>query len=112
MISTSSEHLRIPPDAVVYIKADGNYSILTTVLGDHYTITRQLGQIEMQLGIVIGPDDGGFIRIGKSIIVNRDYIALINIPKQRLLLSDSRTFKYELSASKEALKSLKEFLEQ
>ena len=56
-------------------------------------------------------DDNRFIRIGKSLIVNREFIAFINPVRQRMVLSDCRTFRHEVSASKEALKALKELLE-
>ena len=55
---------------------------------------------------MLDKDDHRFIRIGKSLIVNRDYIAFINQVRQKLILSDCRSFRYEVSASKEALKAL------
>ena len=53
-----------------------------------------------------------FIRIGKSLIINRSYIYYINVPKQKLILSDVATFNHTVAASKEALKQLKELLEK
>ena len=53
-----------------------------------------------------------FIRIGKSLIINRSYIYYINVPKQKLILSDVATFNHTVVASKEALKQLKELLEK
>ena len=52
------------------------------------------------------------IRIGKSLIINRNYVYYINIPKQKLTLSDAATFSHTVVASKEALKQLKELLEK
>lgn len=109
---SNSELLRVMPSSVVFITADGNYSVITTVIGSEHTLTLQLGQIEQKIALMSDPDDCRFIRIGKSLIVNRDYITFINVPRQRLILSDSRTFKHELSASKEALKLLKTVLEE
>ena len=53
-----------------------------------------------------------FIRVGKSLIINYNYIHLINIGKQQLILSD-RQFQhsFELTASREALKQLKTVIE-
>jgi DNA-binding LytR/AlgR family response regulator len=54
-----------------------------------------------------------FIRIGKSLIINRNYIHYINVSKQQLVLSDmSFEYSFTLAASKEALKQLKSILEE
>jgi DNA-binding LytR/AlgR family response regulator len=51
-----------------------------------------------------------FVRIGRRFIVNMKFINLIDIPKQRLLLSDSSLFTFSLPVSKEALKIVKELV--
>lgn len=54
-----------------------------------------------------------FIRIGKSIIINKEYIYKINMGKQLLVLSDmALNDAFKLSASKEALRQLKLLLEK
>ena len=60
----------------------------------------------------LGSDGNSFIRIGKSLIINRSYIYYINVPKQKLVLSDVTTFSHTVTASREALKQLKELLEK
>lgn len=100
------------PDAVVYVMADGNYSAITTADSERYVLTLQLGQIERYLSEMLDVSDNRFIRIGKSLIVNRDFIVFINSQKQKMVLSDCRTFRHEVSASKEALKAMKELLER
>ncbi|MDE6277096.1 MAG: LytTR family transcriptional regulator [Muribaculaceae bacterium] len=112
LFSSSTELVRVSTAALVYITAEGNYSTAYLADGGEYVLTLQLGQIERRIEEQAGSDDGHFIRIGKSLIVNKDYITYINPGRQRLILSDGRSFKHELSASREALKSLKEFLEQ
>lgn len=102
----------MPADAVVYVTADGNYSALTTADGEDFVLTMQLGQIERRLAETLNGDDNRFIRIGKSLIVNRDYITFINPTRQKLLLSDCRTFRREVSASKDALRALKDYVEK
>lgn len=111
LFSTSMEMLRVPAKSVVYITADGNYSAITMADGTEYMLTRQLGQIEQQIGYMIDEQDNRFIRIGRALIVNADFITYINPPRQKLILSDCHTFRHELSASREALKSLKEYME-
>ena len=96
---TSIDLVRIAPDRIVYISSDGNYSTLVQADGEVRMLSFQLGQIEK-------------IRIGKSLIINRSYIYYINVPKQKLVLSDVASFSHTMSASKEALKLLKELIEK
>jgi DNA-binding LytR/AlgR family response regulator len=112
VISTSIDMLRISPDKIVYILADGNYSTLVQSDNDKFVLSYQLGQIEKLMSTQLGGDGNIFIRIGKSLIINRSYIYYINIPKQKIVLSDTSSFSHSLTASKEALKQLKELLEK
>lgn len=112
VFTTSAEMVRLPSDCVVYVSADGNYSAVTTADGESYVLTLQLGQVERRIAEMLDKDDRRFIRIGKSLIVNRDFIAFIHPGRQKMTLSDGRTFRHEVTASKEALKALKEFLER
>ena len=110
--STSGELIRVPSESVVLITADGNYSVLTLIDGSEYVLTMQLGQVEHKLMDVATAQSDRFIRIGKSLIINRKYISYINPARQKLTLSDCRTFKRETTASREALKALKEYIEK
>lgn len=112
IFSTSTELIRVPSSTIVFIVADGNYSKLKIADGHDYVITQQLGQIERCLAVRLNTGDTRFIRIGKSLIVNRDYISFIHVARQRLMLSDCRSFRHELSASKEALRLLKDLIEK
>lgn len=110
--TTSTELVRIPIDAVVYIAADGNYSSIRMVDNSIYVLTLQLGQIEKRISETVKNNDNRFVRIGKSLIVNRQFITTINPYRQKLILADGRTFRHELSAAKEALKNLKDLFEK
>ena len=99
-------------ELTLFITADGNYSVITMADGGNFVLTLQLGQIERRIAEMLDQDDNRFIRIGKSLIVNRDFIAFINPPRQKMILSDGRTFRHDLTASREALKALKELLEK
>lgn len=112
LFSSSSELIRVFAEAVVFITADGNYSAITNADGSKYVLTMQLGQIERRIAENVDSDDNRFIRIGKSLIVNRDFITFINPSRQKLILSDCRTFRHEVSASREALRALKEYIEK
>ena len=112
VISTSIDLVRIAPDKIVYIASDGNYSTLIQSDGEMRMLSFQLGQIERMISSQLGSDGNQFIRIGKSLIINRSFIYYINIPKQNLILSDTATFNHTVTASKEALKLLKELIEK
>ena len=111
IISTSVDLVRIAPERIVYISSDGNYSTLIQADGETRMLSYQLGQIEKMIASQLGSDGNVFIRIGKSLIINRSYIYYINITKQKLTLSDVASFSHTVTASKEALKQLKELLE-
>ena len=112
IISTSIDLVRIAPDKIVYIASDGNYSTLVQTDNEVRMLSYQLGQIEKMISSQLGSEGNIFIRIGKSLIINRSYIYYINIPKQKLTLSDVASFSHSVTASKEALKQLKELLEK
>ena len=112
VISTSLDLVRVAPDRIVYIAAYGNYSTLVQANNEERVLSFQLGQIEKMMYAQLGSEGNIFIRIGKSLIINRSYISYINIPKQRLILSDAASFSHTVTASKEALKELKELIEK
>ena len=112
VLTTATELVRIATERIVCISSDGNYSTLMQTDGMSRTVTYQLGQLEDMIGDQLGKRDTTFIRVGKSVIINRSYIHYINIPKQRLVLSDLATFNHSVSASKEALKNLKDYIEK
>ena len=112
IISTTSDLLRLQYDNIVYITSDGNYSQFLLSGGDMRMVSVQLGQIERLIESQLGIFGRMFIRIGKSLIINRDYIYYININQQRLELNDKVNQKYTVQASREALKQLKVVIEK
>lgn len=108
-ISTSVGLFRVPSDDIVFIGACGNYSDVYLFNGDVMTMTFQLHHFVEALGKL---NDNFFVRVGKSLIVNKNYVCSINIPTQELVLIDNRVGKkYNVRASKEALKELKNMLD-
>lgn len=113
IISTANDLVQIAPEHIVYISSDGNYSTLVQTDGEMRMLSYQLGQVEKMMASQLGKEaDRLFIRIGKSIIINRSFVYYINVAKQKLTLSDVATFSHTVSASKEALKQLKEEIEK
>ena len=112
VISTSIDLMRTASGNIVFISSDGNYSSFVFTNGDSRVITMQLGQVEKVLSEQLSHSGSDFIRIGKSLIINRNYISYINIQKQQIVLSDGKSSSHSLTASREALKQLKELIER
>ena len=88
---------------------DGNYSDIFLANGKKENVISQLHDLMDKLTTL---NYNPFYRVGKSLIINRDYIFKVNPGLQRIILSNSRLEKDILiKASKEALKNLKEKLE-
>ncbi len=111
IFSTSTELVRIVPEGLVYISAEGNYCTLMTANGTARLLTMQLHDVEDLIDEQLG-EDSVFVRYGRSLIINTDYVYTIDIPKQLLILSDHRFINFTVSASKDALRELKEEIEK
>jgi DNA-binding LytR/AlgR family response regulator len=111
IISKGTELLRIPQERLVYISSDGNYSHVVTADNRTRLVTYQLGQIEDMIGDQLGEGGSNFLRLGRSLIINTDYIYVIDIARQQLILSDCAGCYHELSASREVLVKLKAYME-
>ena len=111
VISTGTELLRVPSDRLMFITSEGNYSKVYTQDGHYHMVAHQLGQLEDIIGDQLGEEETPFIRIGKSLIVNRDYIYLIDVSEQIILVSDCQGQYHTLQASRKALISIKILLE-
>ena len=108
-ITTNSEIIRIPTDEIIFIKGDGNYSDIFLANGKKENVISQLHDLMDKLTAL---NYSPFYRVGKSLIINRDYIFKVNPGLQRIILSNSHLEKDILiKASKDALKNLKEKLE-
>ena len=69
-----------------------------------------LGKMEELLSLRYKDAPGTFARVGKRYILNLNYIYRINTLKQELTLSDQRSFTFNLSLSKVALKALRDLI--
>lgn len=108
-ITTNSEIIQIPTDEIIFIKGDGNYSDIFLANGKKENVISQLHDLMDNLTTL---NYNPFYRVGKSLIINRDYVFKVNPGLQRIILSNSRLEKDILiKASKDALKKLKEKLE-
>lgn len=111
VISKGTELLRIPSHRLVYISADGNYSEVTTQDNRKRIVSFQLGQIEDLIGDQLGDEGSNFIRLGRGLIINLDYVYWVDVTKQVLILSDCAGCYHELTASREVLIKLKAYID-
>jgi len=112
IIKTRDELLRIKNNDILYLEADRNYTKLLLTEGIQFTFAINLGKIEEMLTSQIRDSKSMLIRVGKSYIINKNYILQINLPRQKLLLLPPSGKPRELVIPKEPLKALKETLEQ
>ncbi len=113
IISSVNELVRVYPERIVYISSDGNYSVMALHDKTEHLFSFNLSHFQQVLERQMKAEASIFIRIGKSLIINRRYIYKINIGKQALIMSDMKLANsFALSASKEALRQLKCFLER
>ncbi len=112
VLANSNDLVRVSPERIAYISSDGNYSTMVLVNKEEHLFSFNLGTFEKVIEQQLDNDAGTFIRLGKSLIINAQYIYYVNVSKQQIILSDiSFPYKFALSASKEALKALKTVLE-
>ena len=112
VISNTAELVRLCAEDIVSIEADGNYSTIYIVGEEKRVVLFQLGQLERMMGEQLAEEAEAFIRIGRSLIINRNYIYYINLNRQQLLLRDPNGRRYEtLKVSHESLRKLKELIE-
>lgn len=67
--NTHDGFVMIDPHDIFYCEADGNYTHIHTTDGEKQLVTQQLGKLLEQL------DDTQFLRINRSVIVNRKFIS-------------------------------------
>ncbi len=95
---------------LVYAQASGNYTdFKMRDSKNNFTLTMQLGEIEDIIDKTRGVTN--FARVGRSLIVNLDYVRSIDFSKDEFVLSDNLNFREKLGASHIALTSLKAAVE-
>ncbi len=95
-----SGFIMIDPREIVYCEAQGNYTYLILVSGNKELITMQIGKLNDELCKL------SFLRINRSILVNKLFITAFN-RKTRMLILNSSTTLIEFKVSLEALRELK-----
>jgi len=87
------------PEDIVYIEADHDYAVMFLTNGNKEDVFERLGEIEKKL------PSKSFLRTGKSVIVNRQYIRKITDKSVQLVTPAAN---YTVEVSKEAIRILRE----
>ena len=90
IINTTNELIRIQPEVIVYAISEGNYTTVVLMDLTEHLFAFNLSHLEDLLHEQLGEEDAMFIRTGKRLIINREYIYKVNISKQQLILADIR----------------------
>lgn len=107
-LSFRDELYRLDVSSIAYFEGDGNYTNFYLINGKKGTVLMNLLQMQNLLSKSLQEDASIFVRIGKSLIVNLNYVYRIAITKQKLILTDGKfPNSFELHASREALVNLK-----
>lgn len=108
-IKTSTELVRVSTDEIVYVCADGNYSDLVLTNGRTRKMTFQLHFFE---DVFKRLNNNTFVRVGRSVIVNKRYVFVINLTDQTLMFTGQQLSNdiKTLRLPREALKQLMEQL--
>lgn len=109
-LSTRDELYRLDISCIVYLEADGNYTRIYMKNGLVVMLCMGLAGMNELIKAKITADSYKFLRIGKKYTVNLAFFFSLNTLKQKLVLSDQSSFSVTLDISKEALKSLKDYL--
>ena len=107
-LNSRDEFLRIKTDSIVYFESDGNYTNIILANKVKCSVCMNLAQMQKVLSENLKERASIYARIGKCYIVNLNYVFQINVLRQKLTLTDGHHFSYQIGASKEALRRLKE----
>lgn len=74
IITTVNELVRVYPERIVYISSDGNYSVMVLHDKTEHLFSFNLSHFQQIIEKQMREEASLFIRIGKSLIINREYI--------------------------------------
>lgn len=95
-------------DTLAYLQAEGNYTRITYIGGLQLMITMGISKVEESIREAAAGDSScQFLRLGRSLVVNRSLIHYINVTAQKLTLFDGEKCYLTLPVSKSHLRSLK-----
>lgn len=108
-LNSRDELIVIDLEKVAFFQANGNYTQMIYISGQKQLLTMGLTKVEALLRAATPAGRPGmFLRLGRSQIINKQFIITISVPKQRLYLGDYENHLHTLTVPKPLLKALKE----
>lgn len=108
-IPTSTELVRVRTDEIVGVVADGNYSDMWLYDGRKHKLTFKLHFFDEAFNCL---KDNPFVRIGRSLIINKQYVYIINLTdRQCIMAGQPLKGEFKFNAPRAALEALKKYLE-
>ncbi len=109
IFKSRDELIQVQPSDIVYFLADGNYSKMVLASRKEKLLTINLSKVQLTLNEQMGNQAAAFERIGRDLIIQKAFVFSIQVLHKKLILALPNNDKqFELTASKEALKALKE----
>ena len=106
--NSGTELLKVRPEDIIYIEADGNYCRMHLKGGFSQQLWFNRQRFISIISRQLSDERPTFIVVGRSFIINMGYIYRINPVQSELMLFDSSTpQQIKLHASQEALNKLK-----
>lgn len=108
-LNSRDELLIINLEKIAFFRANGNYTHLNYIEGETHLLTIGLSKIE-EIIRSSWPKDipSPFIRLGRSLIINQNFLSEISVLKQKVVLSDLGANSYSLTVPKPLLREYKD----
>ena len=110
-VNSRDELIIMDLDLVACFAADGNYTTIQYIEGQKVTASIGLSKMESLVSAAYPKGEPSpFVRLGRSLLVNQNYLCHINVQKQRLVLSDLHKSSISINVTKNLLKTYKQFV--
>lgn len=80
-VSNNTILVRVLDTGIVYISSDGSYTTMKLINGEEYTFSFNLSAFEKIIEQQLKDHASIFIRVGRSLVINSNFIYVININK-------------------------------
>lgn len=112
-INSRDELFIINLDEVACFNADGNYTNIHYIGGQKQSISLGLTKMEKLVSSAYPTGQAsGFVRVGRSFLVNQKYLCHIDTLKQKLILSDFKKASLTINITKNLLKAYKAYVDK
>lgn len=111
-LNSRDEVIIIDLSKVAFFQAKGCYALVNFIEGETTLLTTSLGKLEELVTTAYSCSGklSQFIRLGRSLIINQDFLSSLNIIKRKITLSDRSGHSFILELSKPTIKKYKEML--